>query len=57
MMIATINGNCCTTIFSFDCPTNASNEMNLIIFYNELSSLVCSIRKYNVLIISGDMTT
>ena len=34
---------------------NASNEMDLDVFYNELSSLVHSIPKHNVLIISGDM--
>ena len=36
-------------------PTNVSEETDLIAFYNELSSLVRSIPKYIVLIISGDI--
>ena len=36
-------------------PTNISEETELIAFYVELSSLVRSIPKHNVLVISGDM--
>ena len=54
MMIATFNGNSSTTIISCHSPTNASDEKDLITFYNELSSLVRSIPKH-ILIISGDM--
>ena len=36
-------------------PTNVSEETDLITFYNKLSSLVCSISKYNILIIGGNM--
>ena len=42
-------------IISCYSPTNVSEEMNFIAFYNELSSLVRSILKHNVLIIGGDM--
>ena len=42
-------------ILSCYSPTNASDETNLITFYNELSSQVRSILKHNILIISGDM--
>ena len=36
-------------------PTNVSEETELITFYDELSSLVHSIPKHNVLVIGGDM--
>ena len=54
VMVAMFNGNPSTTIISSYRPTNVSDEMDLIAFYNELSSLVCSIPKHNVLIIGGD---
>ena len=57
MMVATFNGNPGATIISCYSPTNASEETNLIAFYNELSSLVCRIPKYNVLVIGVDMNT
>ena len=55
MMVSKFNGDPNTTIISCYCPTNASREMDLITFYNELSSLVHSIPKQNVLIIGVDM--
>ena len=55
MMCDLFNGNPCTTIISCYSPTNASDEMEIITFYNELSSLVQHILKHNVLIIGGDM--
>ena len=55
MMVATFNGNPCATIISCYSPANVGEETDLIAFYNEVSSLVCSIPKHNVLIISGDM--
>ena len=55
MLVATFNGNPSTTIIFCCSHTNFSEETDLIAFYNELSSLVCSIPKHNVLIISGDM--
>ena len=54
MMVATFNGNPSSTIICYSL-TNASDETGLIAFYNELSSLVRSIPKHNVLIISEDM--
>ena len=54
-MVATFNGNLSATIISCYSPSNVNEEMNLIAIYNELSSLVCSILKHNVLIIVGDM--
>ena len=36
-------------------PTNVSEETNLVTFYDELSSLVRSIPKHNMLVIGGDM--
>ena len=36
-------------------PTNVSEETELVTFYDELSSLVCSIPKHNMLVIGGDM--
>ena len=55
MMIATFDGKPSATIISCYSPTNVSEEIDLITFYNELSSLVRSILKHNVLIIGGDM--
>ena len=42
-------------IISCCSPTNVSEQTDLIAFYNELSSLVRSILKHNVLVISEDM--
>ena len=36
-------------------PTNVSEETELVAFYDELSSLVRSIPKHNMLVIGGDM--
>ena len=55
MMVATFNGDPRAAIISCYSPTNVSEETDLIAFYDELSSLVRSIPKYNVLVISGDM--
>ena len=55
IMAATFNGNSRTKIISCSYPTNARDEMDLTTFYNELSSLVRSILKHNVLVIGGDM--
>ena len=54
-MVATFNGNPCTTIISCCRPTIVSEETDLITFYNGLSSHVRSIPKHNVLVIGGDM--
>ena len=55
MKLATFNGNPSTTNISYYCPTSASVEKDIETLYNELSSLVCSIIKHNVLIIGGNM--
>ena len=54
-MAATFNGNTRATIISSYSPINVSEETELVIFYEELSSLVRSIPKHNVLVIGGDM--
>ena len=55
MMLATFNGDPSATIISCFSPTNVSENTDLIAFYNELSSLVHSIPKHNILVISGNM--
>ena len=55
MMVATFNGNPRATIISCYSPTNFSEETELVAFYDELSSLVHSIPKHNVLVIGRDM--
>ena len=55
MMIVTFNGNPRASIISCYSPTNVSEEAELIAFYDELSSLVLSIPKHNVLVIGRDM--
>ena len=55
MMAATFNGNPRATIISCYSPTNVSEETEQVVFYDELSSLVRSILKHNVLVIGGDM--
>ena len=55
MMAATFNGNPRGTIISCYSPTNVSEETELVTFYDELSSLVRSIPKHNMLVIGGDM--
>ena len=52
MMVATFNGNPRATIISC---YNISEETELVALYDELSSLVRSIPKHNVLVIGGDM--
>ena len=55
MMAATSNDNPRATIISCYSPTNVSEETELVAFYDELSSLVSSIPKHNMLVIGGDM--
>ena len=54
MIVATFKGNPSVTIVSYYNPTNVSKETDPIALYNELSSLVHSIPKHNVLIIGRD---
>ena len=55
IIVATFNGNPVPSIISCYSPTNSSEEQKVIDFYDDLSSLVRSIPKHNVLIIGGDM--
>ena len=55
MMAAIFNGNPRATLICCYSPTNVSEETELLNFYDELSSLVHSILKHNVLVIGGDM--
>ena len=55
MMAPTFNGNPRATIISYYSPTNVSEETELVNFYDELSSLVRSILKHNMLVTGGDM--
>ena len=55
MLAATFNGNPRAIIISCYSPTNVSEETKLVTFYDELSSLVRSILKHNLLVINGDM--
>ena len=54
-MAATFNDNSKATIISCYSPTNVSEENEIVTFYEELSSLVRSIPKHNLLVIGGDM--
>ena len=54
MLTATFNGNPRATIISCYSPTNVSEETELVSFYDELSSLVRSIPKHNLLGIGGE---
>ena len=55
MMAPTFNGNPRATTISCYSPTNVSEETELVTFYDELSSLVRSIPKHNMLVIGRDM--
>ena len=55
IMAATFNGNPKATIISCYSPTNVSEENEIVTFYEDLSSLVRSIPKHNLLVIGGDM--
>ena len=55
MIAATFNGDPRATIISCYSPISVSEETELVAFYDELSSLVRSIPKHNVLVIGGDM--
>ena len=55
MLTATFNGNPRATIISCYSPSNVSEETKLVAFYDELSSLVHSNAKHNMLVIGGDM--
>ena len=54
-LVTTFNGNPRETIISCYSPTNVSEETELVTHYDELSSLVRSIPKHNMLVIGRDM--
>ena len=55
MLAATFNDNPRATIISCYSSTNVSEETELFAFNDELSSLVRSIPKHNLLVIAGDI--
>ena len=55
IMVATFDGNPSATTISCYCPNNVCEKTDLIVFYNELSSLGGSIPKHNVFVIGGHM--
>ena len=55
MMVATFKVSPIVTIISCYNPTNVREETEPIVFYDELSFLVRSIPKHNILVIGGDM--
>ena len=55
MLAATFDDNPRATIISCYSPTNVSEETEVVAFCDELSSLVHSIPKHNLLVIGGDM--
>ena len=55
IICAAFNGNPCTAIVSYYCPTKANDETNITIFHDGLSYLAWYIPKHNVLIIDGDI--
>ena len=55
ILIATFHGNPETTLISCYSPTNIADEQKVINVYDDLSSLVRSVPKHNVLIVGGDL--
>ena len=55
IVVANFDGNPAVSIVSCYSPTNVSEELEVSVFYDELSSLVRSIPKHNVLLIAGDL--
>ena len=54
-MVITFNGNPRASIIFCNSPTNINEETEIVAFYDELSSLVRSITKHNVLVIGRNM--
>ena len=55
ILVATFHGNTEPALISCCCPTNITDEQDVIDFYDDLSSLIRSVPKDNVLIIGGDL--
>ena len=54
IIVASFQGNPCSTTISCYSPTNVSEEEQLVKFYDDLSSVMREIPKHNVLVICGD---
>ena len=57
ILVATFHGYPEPTLISCYSPTNIADEQEAIDFYDDLSSLIRSVPKHNVLIIGGDVYT
>ena len=55
ILVTTFHGNPEPILISCYSPTNIADEQEVIDFYDDLSSLICSVPKHNVLIIRGDL--
>ena len=55
ILVVTFHGNPEPTLISYYSPTNIADEQEAIDFYNDLSSLIRSVPKHNILIIGGDL--
>ena len=55
ILVATFHGNTEPALISCCCPTNITDKQDVIDFYDDLSSLIRSVPKDNVLIIGGDL--
>ena len=55
ILVAIFHGNPEPTLISYYSPTNTADEQEVIDFYDDLSSLIRSVQKHNVLIIGGDL--
>ena len=55
ILVVTFQGNPEPTLISYYSPTNIADEQEVIDFYNDLSSLIRSVPKHNVLVIGGDL--
>lgn len=55
IILATFSGNPATTVICCYSPTNVSDKQEILNFYDELSAIVRSIPKHNLLVIGGDM--
>ena len=57
IFVATFHGNPKPTLISCSSPTNIAYEQEVIDLYDDLSCLVRSVPKHNVLIVGGDLNT
>ena len=55
ILVATFHDNPEPTLISYYSPTKITDEQEVIDFYDDLSSLIRSVPKHNVLIIGRDL--